>query len=91
MREKMYKDYHVPRHVKRLLEYRDNNKVYDHDANMPSLALGETKALNPDEKSPFLGEIEEGDILASVSNNLYRAPLFEQTKKKTDFLLDEDW
>ena len=87
MREKMYKDYHVPRHVKRLLEYRDNNKVYDHDANMPSLALGETKALNPDEKSPFLGEIEEGDILASVSNNLYRAPLFEQTKKKTDFLL----
>ena len=45
------------------------------------------QVLNPEEECPFLGPLEEGELLQSVSNNLFRAPLFPHKPRLTDFLL----
>ncbi|CAB3407273.1 unnamed protein product [Caenorhabditis bovis] len=36
---------------------------------------------------PFLGQLQPGQSLQSLENNMYRAPIFRHTPKPTDFLL----
>lgn len=77
----------LPKHVMVLWELRNTKRPYEYDANIPKLPLGQTKVLNAEDKSPFLGEIEEGEIQPSIVNNLFRAPIFQHCVAKTDFLL----
>ena len=86
-RQELYNQCHVPRHVKLLLEHRDRKQDYDHDANIPRLGIGETRVLGPEHESPFLGDIREQEIVQSISNNLYRAPIFRQRANTNDYLL----
>ena len=77
----------LPRHLLLLLQLRNAKKTYDHDVNIPRLALGETKVLGPDDQSPLLGNIEEGEILQTFTNNLFRAPIVKHSVNPSDFLL----
>ena len=78
----------LPRHLLLLLQLNKYNKqIYNHSINIPKLKQGETKLLNMNENSPFLGTLEEGEIQQSFINNLFRAPIFKHTISKTDFLL----
>jgi len=54
---------------------------------VPRLKQGETKVLNGEDDSPFLGKIEEGEIQQSFTNNLFRAPIFKHPPHPTDFIL----
>jgi len=77
----------LPRHLLLLLQLRNAKKTYDHDVTIPRLALGETKVLGPDDNSPLLGNIEEGEILQTFTNNLFRAPIVRHGVNPSDFLL----
>lgn len=86
-REELYNQCRVPRHLQLLLEHRDRKKGYDFDANTPRLPIGKTQVLNHNDPSPFLGELEEEEILPTITSTLFKAPIFEHRAKTTDFLL----
>jgi hypothetical protein len=50
--------------------------------------LGQPFILDVNDESPFLkfGIVEPGQVVPSIYNNLFRAPLFKQTAYPTDFL-----
>jgi hypothetical protein len=78
---------YLPRHIMLLWELNNMKRSYEHDANIPKQKIGSTKVLSPDDLSPFLGNIEEGELQTSFENNLFRSPLFHHTPSSTDFLL----
>ena len=49
--------------------------------------LGNVLALDPADKSPFLGDIKPGCYQSSLETNMYRAPLFPHKLSTTDYLL----
>lgn len=55
----------------------------------PPAELGETKILEPTDESPFkrFGEIQPGQLVATVYNNLVRAPVFQHKPPSTDFVV----
>jgi transcription initiation factor TFIID subunit 1, fungi type len=59
------------------------------DSSRPKHDLGETNVLLPEDKSPFymFGHIEPGEEVTALYNSMYRAPIFEQDMKRTDFLV----
>ena len=77
----------VPRHVRLLLQQRNQKQGYEHDANSPRLEVGDTKVLLADDESPFLGDLAEGEIQQAFSNNLFKAPIFRHEPNPCDFLL----
>lgn len=92
--------YRLPRHLKLMLQFYENkdNKLnnVNLDTHIPHLELGETMCLASDEESPFLGNIEEGQVYPAMVNNLFRTLLFKHqhisntsnvTVKTIDFLL----
>ena len=56
-------------------------------AGVPDFPQGQTVVLDPDEPSPFLGQIEDQMRQIALFSNLFRAPLFEHQARPTDFLL----
>ncbi|CAD5111195.1 DgyrCDS528 [Dimorphilus gyrociliatus] len=54
------------------------------DDYIPSYAFGE---LAPTERSPFLGNLKEGEFVPTLENNMYLAPIFQQFKNFCDFLI----
>lgn len=50
-------------------------------------SLGHVIALNPADKSPFLGDIRPGSSQSSLETNMYRAPIFSHKVPSTDYLL----
>ncbi|KAL6201244.1 hypothetical protein ACLB2K_024959 [Fragaria x ananassa] len=50
-------------------------------------SLGHVIALNPADKSPFLGYTKAGCCQSSLETNMYRAPLFSHKVPSTDYLL----
>lgn len=56
-------------------------------AGVPDFPQGQTVVLDPDEPSPFLGQIEDQMRQIALFSNLFRAPLFEHQARATDFLL----
>lgn len=82
----------LPRHILPLLSLRNEaggggGAGYEGDIEAPRFSVGQTKVLTPEEDSPFLGDIEGGEVQPAFSNNLFRAPLFEHTSAPSDFLL----
>ncbi|OMP09565.1 Ubiquitin [Corchorus olitorius] len=49
--------------------------------------LGNLLLLEPDDKSPFLGDIKAGCSQSSLETNMYKAPIFSHKVPSTDFLL----
>ncbi|KAL1192270.1 Transcription initiation factor TFIID subunit 1 [Cardamine amara subsp. amara] len=49
--------------------------------------LGNVMILQPGDKSPFLGEIQDGCSQSSVETNMYKAPVFPHRLQSTDYLL----
>lgn len=50
-------------------------------------SLGHVIALDPADKSPFLGDIKPGCSQSSLETNMYRAPVFPHKVPLTDYLL----
>eukprot|EP01114_Cavostelium_apophysatum_P018966 TRINITY_DN5978_c0_g1_i3.p1 TRINITY_DN5978_c0_g1~~TRINITY_DN5978_c0_g1_i3.p1 ORF type:complete len:1459 (-),score=471.48 TRINITY_DN5978_c0_g1_i3:34-4410(-) len=48
---------------------------------------GENVPLDPNDESPFLGDITPGNMVQAIDNNLFRAPIFKHKVAETDFLL----
>ncbi|KAJ1953468.1 hypothetical protein GGI12_006005, partial [Dipsacomyces acuminosporus] len=59
------------------------------DRSFPKVDLGELFILDVADISPFLnfGNIEPGQVVPALYNNMFRAPLFSQKVRKTDFLI----
>ncbi|KAF9437750.1 hypothetical protein BGZ76_011280 [Entomortierella beljakovae] len=59
------------------------------DANMPQSEIGEPFVLDIADASPFLGfgNVEPGQTISALYNNMIRAPVFEQPARNTDFLV----
>ena len=55
----------------------------------PKAEIGETAVLLPQDKGPFsiFGHVDPGEITPTISNSMYRAPLFHHQAKSTDFLV----
>ncbi|KAG0055417.1 hypothetical protein BGZ83_008691 [Gryganskiella cystojenkinii] len=59
------------------------------DTHMPQSEIGEPFVLDVTDASPFLGfgNVEPGQTIMALYNNLIRAPVFEQPPRSTDFLV----
>ncbi|KAL2421631.1 Transcription initiation factor TFIID subunit 1 [Exophiala dermatitidis] len=59
------------------------------DTSRPKSNIGETSVLLPEDKSPFyiFGQIDPGETITALYNSMYRAPIFPQDPKPTDFLV----
>ncbi|EXJ91395.1 hypothetical protein A1O1_04507 [Capronia coronata CBS 617.96] len=59
------------------------------DTSRPKSDIGETSVLLPEDKSPFyiFGQIDPGETITALYNSMYRAPIFPQEPKPTDFLV----
>ena len=59
------------------------------DSSRPKLEIGETGILLPQDKSPFylFGHVDPGQVTPSLYNGMFRAPIFKQSRKDTDFLI----
>lgn len=62
----------------------------DHDdQSRPKNDIGETSVLMPEDRSPFaqFGTVDPGEIVPTLHNAMYRAPVFKHDLKSTDFLV----
>lgn len=59
------------------------------DTSRPKPDLGETNVLLPQDKSPFslFGHVDPGSSQTTLHNAMFRAPLFQQYPKPSDFLI----
>ncbi|KLJ13479.1 transcription initiation factor TFIID subunit 1 [Blastomyces silverae] len=59
------------------------------DPARPKAEIGETTVLLPQDKSPFsiFGHIDPGETSAAIATAMFRAPVFQQESKPTDFLV----
>ena len=56
-------------------------------AGVPEFPRGQTLVLDPEDSSPFLGQIEDRMLQQALFTNMFKAPLFEHAARPTDFLL----
>ncbi|KAJ2005233.1 hypothetical protein GGI04_002322 [Coemansia thaxteri] len=59
------------------------------DHSLPKVGLGELFVLDVADISPFVGfgNVDPGQIVPALYNNMFRAPLFVQAVRPTDFLV----
>ncbi|KAH0347654.1 hypothetical protein KCU81_g3458, partial [Aureobasidium melanogenum] len=59
------------------------------DSSRPKEEIGETQVLLPQDRSPFanFGQVDPGEMVPTIHNGLYRAPVFRHEGKSTDFLV----
>jgi len=59
------------------------------DTSRPKNYIGETAVLLPQDRSPFsiFGHVDPGQTIPTLYNGMYRAPIFKQAAKNTDFLV----
>nr|POF26199.1 putative transcription initiation factor tfiid 111 kda [Quercus suber] len=59
------------------------------DMERPKRDIGETQVLLTQDKSPFanFGHVDQGEIVPTLQNGLYRAPVFQHTAKSNDFVV----
>lgn len=67
--------------------FRVNHDAEEKPADKPS--IGETKVLLPEDRSPFanFGDVNKGETVPTLQNQMYRAPIFKHEPRKTDFLI----
>ncbi|KAH7138190.1 hypothetical protein B0J11DRAFT_424393 [Dendryphion nanum] len=61
----------------------------ENDTARPKKDLGETSVLLPQDKSPFskFGHVHPGQVVPTLLNSMYRAPIFTHDPKSTDFIV----
>ena len=71
----------------RLINY--YRRKTEEDTERPKFDVGETAILMPQDKSPLtmFGHIDPGEVTPTIHNGMYRAPVFKQATKPTDFLV----
>ncbi|KAK2735880.1 hypothetical protein FQN57_001086 [Myotisia sp. PD_48] len=71
----------------RLINY--YRKKNAEDVSRPKTEIGETAVLLPQDKSPFsmFGYVDPGETTPTITTALFRAPVFRQEPKSTDFLV----
>ncbi|KAI9823580.1 MAG: hypothetical protein M1832_002361 [Thelocarpon impressellum] len=71
----------------RLINYYRRKDMEDNAR--PKLDIGETAVLLPQDKSPFsiFGNVEPGQMTPALYNAMFRAPVFKQHARSTDFLV----
>ncbi|KAL0935298.1 transcription initiation factor tfiid subunit 1 [Colletotrichum truncatum] len=71
----------------RVINYYRKKKVDDEEA-PPKMEIGESHVLLPEDRSPFaiFGEVEVGQTMPTLHNQMYRAPIFKHKPRSTDFL-----
>ena len=71
----------------RLINY--YRKKNQEDSERPKSETGELAVLLPNDTSPLtqFGEIKPGATVPTICNGLYKAPIFQQDAKPTDFLM----
>jgi transcription initiation factor TFIID subunit 1, fungi type len=59
------------------------------DQERPKREIGELNVLLTQDKSPFsnFGHVDQGEVVPTLQNALFRAPVFEHQPKPTDFLV----
>lgn len=59
------------------------------DQERPKREIGETNVLLTQDKSPFanFGHVDRGEIVPTLHNGMYRAPVFQHKAKPTDFVI----
>jgi hypothetical protein len=59
------------------------------DTSRPKEEIGETQVLLPQDRSPFanFGQVDPGEMVPTIHNGLYRAPVFRHEGKSNDFLV----
>ena len=59
------------------------------DPTRPKAEVGETVVLLPQDKSPFsiFGHVDAGETATALTTSMFRAPVFKQQAKGTDFLV----
>ena len=59
------------------------------DNERPKRDVGDTQVLLPQDKSPFanFGHVDSGEVVPTIQNAMYRAPVFAHKTKQTDFLV----
>ncbi len=59
------------------------------DTARPRLDVGETAVLMPQDRSPFanFGHVDPGELVPTLYNGMFRAPIFKHDKNPTDFLV----
>lgn len=64
-------------------------KVDDHDTFSPECDNGAPYILEPVDSSPFLGfgDAKSGQTIQCIHNNLFKAPIFKQNVRSTDYLI----
>ncbi|KAF2859618.1 hypothetical protein K470DRAFT_218613 [Piedraia hortae CBS 480.64] len=71
----------------RLINY--YRKRSSDDAERPKRDIGETQVLLMQDKSPFanFGFVDNGEVVPTLQNGLYRAPVFRHEGRHTDFVV----
>ncbi len=59
------------------------------DQERPKRDVGETTVLLTQDKSPFsnFGHVDKGELVTTLHNGMYRAPVFQHKPKSTDFVV----
>ncbi|KAL1843500.1 hypothetical protein VTJ49DRAFT_1371 [Mycothermus thermophilus] len=59
------------------------------DARPEKRELGEPYILMPEDRSPFamVGQVNPGETVPTLHNQMFRAPIFKHTPRSTDFIL----
>lgn len=59
------------------------------DTSRPKEEVGETQVLLPQDRSPFanFGSVDPGEVVPTIQNGLYRAPIFKHEGRPQDFLV----
>jgi hypothetical protein len=73
----------------RILNYYRRKEATDNFRPTFDDKLGDLHVLLPEDKSPFtkFGMVDPGESVRSIHNGMYRAPIFKQPVKPTDFLV----
>ncbi|GJD02900.1 transcription initiation factor TFIID subunit 1 [Colletotrichum higginsianum] len=71
----------------RVINYYRKKKMDDEET-PPKMEIGESHVLLPEDRSPFaiFGEVEVGQTMPTLHNQMYRAPIFKHKPRSTDFL-----
>lgn len=67
----------------------DEDRKGEPKGDMPGDKVGDQHILLPEDKSPFtkFGMVDPGKYVRAISNEMFRAPIFDHPTKETDFLI----
>ncbi|KAH6609446.1 transcription initiation factor TFIID subunit 1 [Trichoderma cornu-damae] len=73
----------------RLINYYRRKENGNEEDQLARLDLGEYRTLLPEDRSPFslFGTVEPGEVVPTLHNEMYRAPVFKHAPRSTDFLV----